>query len=408
MVSRLIFPVLIIALWHGNGAYVHAGTKIVVNRGAHESVREAAYGEAKVNWNDDDADDDTVCTECYAAMELQYYLRKATGKHEDFTIADDDLPVEGPMILVGGPQSNAASKRWLTALGVEEKQLAELGPQGYILRSAEIDNRRIVLLAGGRRVGTLYAVYDFLHRLGCRWFAPGEANEEIPPVSEIPPINAAERPAFVSRGFDAWHDRVPTDFMVWMARNRLNCWCVEQSNHPLLRKLGIKMGWGGHPSLSMFLGPELPYPYAHARFPAYKDKPADPYPIGTDFRGDVDGDGILTYFEAHPDWYSWKQGRRIPGIRGEVGANYCTSNADATTEFMKNFVQAIVDGPAQDAEIIRFWMLDAGQWCDCNACKALGTPTDRNFLLVDRLANDLEKARSSGRIHRDVMLRFLA
>jgi hypothetical protein len=385
-----------------------AKTTILLNFGPFHSVQEAAHSEANVNWNDADLRDDAACTECFAALELQHYLRKATGNEEDFGIQNAETAAEGSLILVGGPSSNPTTKRSLAILGLTDDSLASLGAQEYCLKSVDHQGRRVVLLAGGQRIGTLYAVYDFLHRLGCRWFAPGELNEDIPRVKQIPDLSVSERPAFVSRGFDAWDGRASTDFLLWMARNRLNYWCVEQDNHPLLRKLGIQMGWGGHPSLSTFLGPNLPYPYAHARFPAYKDKPADPYPVSREYQGDANGDGQLTYFEAHPEWYALKQGKRIPGIRGDIGTNYCTSNADATTEFMKNFIQAIVEGPAQDAEIIRFWMLDFGKWCDCSSCKALGSPTDRNLLLVRRLVNEIKKARSNGRIHREVVVRFLA
>ena len=52
---------------------------------------------------------------------------------------------------------------------------------------------------------------------------------------------------------------------------------------------------------------------------------------------------------------------------------------------MKNFVQAIIDEPCKDADIVRMWTIDHGKWCRCSKCKALGTPTDRNLLLVHRL-----------------------
>jgi hypothetical protein len=52
---------------------------------------------------------------------------------------------------------------------------------------------------------------------------------------------------------------------------------------------------------------------------------------------------------------------------------------------MKNFVQAIIDEPCKDADIIRMWTVDHGKWCQCSTCKALGTPTDCNLLLAHRL-----------------------
>ena len=48
-----------------------ADTAILVNFGAHPSAEVAGHAEARVNWLDAERDDDTVCTECFSALELQ-------------------------------------------------------------------------------------------------------------------------------------------------------------------------------------------------------------------------------------------------------------------------------------------------------------------------------------------------
>ena len=53
---------------------------IVVNMGKYSSAESAAGDEANVNWRDVDAMDDTVCTECFAAMDLKRYLEKMRGE----------------------------------------------------------------------------------------------------------------------------------------------------------------------------------------------------------------------------------------------------------------------------------------------------------------------------------------
>jgi len=102
------------------------------------------------------------------------------------------------------------------------------------------------------------------------------------------------------------------------------------------------------------------------------------------------------------------KGKRVPGIRGAFGTNYCTSNPHATDELMKNAVQDLIDGKFRDADIVRFWTLDAGKWCQCPACKALGIPTDRSLLLVHRFAQEVKKAQAAGKINRKIVVRFLA
>lgn len=111
----------------------------------------------------------------------------------------------------------------------------------------------------------------------------------------------------------------------------------------------------------------------------------DPYQRSQQYQGDADDDGQLSFFEAHPEWYALVSGKRVPGLRKSdpaFGTNYCTSNSEATAELMKNHVQALIDGPYAGADVVRFRTLDVGKWCQCDRCQALGTPTDRNLLLV--------------------------
>ncbi len=388
-----------------------AATSIAVNFTPHPSAKAAGHAEATVNWLDAAHTDDTVCTEAFAALELQRYLRRLTGRADDFRIVDDDgEPPEGHLLLVGGPGSNALTRKWLDHLDVGASKLMFLGPQSYRIRTARIAGRRVLAIAGARRVGTLYGVYGFLHRLGCRWFAPGKLHEHVPHIDRIPDINAAEAPSFLTRGFHAWEDRAPREFLLWMARNRLNYWCVEQSSHPLLHKLGIQMAAGSHDSQSRFLNPYAAYPYDHPRFRGDETKPKDPHPPSDDFRGDADRDGALSLFEAHPEWFPLVAGRRVPGLqrdRPTHGTNFCTSNPNAAGEFIRRFADAIAEGPYRDASIIRLWMADGGKWCRCAACGALGTPTDRYLRLVHRLERAIRKARADGRIARPITIRFL-
>jgi hypothetical protein len=202
-----------------------AGTTIAVNVGNYPSAEAAARAEASIDWLNAKTAEGAACTQCFAAMELQRCLRRMTGRSDDFPIVADDKAPDGDLIIVGGPAANAAAKGRLTELETKPQDLEDLGPEDYIIKSTDVKARRsTVLLAGGGRVGTLYAAYDLLYRLGCRWFAPGEPHEELPKLEldRLPRIAVTERPAFVTRGFHAWQDRGNPDFLLWMARNRLN------------------------------------------------------------------------------------------------------------------------------------------------------------------------------------------
>ena len=375
---------------------VAAPITIVTNLGKYADAQTAAHDEASVNWLDADQTDDTICTECFAAVELQHYLRKMTGRGEDFVIVDDGGKLTGDAIVVGQAQAIA--------------DVAELGREGCRIVRTRRQGKEALAVVGGSRIGTLYGVYDLLHRLGCRWFAPGEVHEAIPShaLDALPDLDVTETPKFFTRGFHSWENRGNPDFLLWMARNRLNYWCVEQTPHSLLHKLGVQMSCGGHVAQSMFLNPPSAYPYDHPRFEGDEKRPRDPYPVSESCQGDANKDGRLSYFEAHPEWYAWVKGERIPGVRGGGGTNYCTSNERATTEFMKNFVECLATGQWNGAGVVRFWTLDGGKWCQCEKCKALGIPTDRNLLLVHRLDQEIKKARAEGRINRPIIIRFLA
>ena len=398
------------ALAVARGAPARPRMAIVADWGRHPSAKAAAA--AKVDWLDADTTDDAACTEAFAALELQRCLRTMTGRADDFAIRNARTPEDRPQggLFLASLTRQAPEQRRALArlLGVDAKRLDALGREGYCIRTVKEGGRRSIHVVGGSRVGTLYGAYDLLHRLGCRWFAPGEAHEVVPRIGAIPDVEATETPSFRTRGFHAWEDRGDPEFLLWMARNRLNYWCVQQSDHPLVWKLGIQMSCGGHTAQSFFLNPYHAYPYDHPRFKGDEKRPKDPYPPSDAFRGDADKDGKLSNFEAHPEWFALVGGKRVPGYRGEFGTNYCTSNPHATTEFMKNYVQALVDGRYKDAAVVRFWTLDGGKWCQCAACKALGIPTDRNLLLVHRLDQEIKKARAAGRIHRPIIIRFLA
>ncbi|MBN2296806.1 MAG: DUF4838 domain-containing protein [Pirellulales bacterium] len=394
------------------GCTVADPVHIVVDCGDHSSAEKAGQAEADVDWLDGDITDDTICTQCFAACELQRILRKMTGRPDDFTIVDDNrCPAKGELILIGGPESNVVSRRMAAGLGIDARQLGGLGRDGYFIKTTDLENRRVTIVAGGSRSGTLYGVYDMLHRLGCRWFALGGKNEQIPDAKWNPRFNVSEKPSFDTRGFYIFEKRGNKNIWLWMARNRLNEWSVKVDNPPLLHKLGILLTCGSHDAQQLFLGPESRYPYNHAKFDKDQDKPADPYPISDEYQGDANADGKLSYFEAHPEWYALVNGKRIPGIGGRdgmFGTNFCTSNQHACDEFMKNYVDAMVDGIYRGAKIVNFWTLDVGKWCSCQKCKALGEPTDRNLLLVHRLDREIKKEQADGRLPYSIQIRFLA
>lgn len=128
-----------------------AATAIVVDAGPFPSAEAAATGEESVDWSDPASDAARACTECYAAVELQHYLRKMTGTADDFAVADDAVMPDGALILVGMPREGAPTAPLAEALGVAPAGLTQLGPEGYRIRKDSANGRDVLLIAGAGR-----------------------------------------------------------------------------------------------------------------------------------------------------------------------------------------------------------------------------------------------------------------
>ncbi len=385
-----------------------ADPSIVTPIGSFQNSVAAAGGEESLPWDGSRARDEYACTAAFAASELQHYLCRCTARWTSFPVVADAAVPAGDLILLGGPGDNAAVRQLVSEGVLDASGVDSLGPEDYIIRSVSQETRAILWIAGGGRVGTLYGAYDYLYRLGCRWFAPGTLHEEVPAWQRVPLTgwNVREHPAFAIRGFYVWQNRGNEQFFLWMARNRLNLWAAEEDHHPFLRKLGMQLTWGGHNVGYQFLLPDAPYPYDHSQFAEKSPLPPDPYPVSPQFQGDSDRNGVLSYVEAHPEWYGMLDGKRSRRL-GNGGVNYCTSNPYATTELVKNAVVELSDGEARDADLFNCWTVDVGRWCECDTCRALGTPTDRYLRFVQSFDQGIKRAQAEGRIRRPVRLMFL-
>jgi hypothetical protein len=81
---------------------------------------------------------------------------------------------------------------------------------------------------------------------------------------------------------------------------------------------------------------------------------------------------------------------------------------DANRELAKNMVQALIDGSWKNTDIVNFYMLDNGKWCECDNCKKQGELSDRLFDIIYVMQKEIKKARKEGRLNRNVLLATLA
>jgi hypothetical protein len=93
----------------------------------------------------------------------------------------------GALVLIGRSAITDGLK-----LGIPYESL---GPEGFALKTAG----EHLVIAGGRQRGTMYGVYTFLEKLGCRWFARDASR--IPKLRTIvvPALDETQKPAFEYR-----------------------------------------------------------------------------------------------------------------------------------------------------------------------------------------------------------------
>lgn len=153
-----------------------------------------------------------------AAAELRRYVRLITGA--ELPVVSDERPPAGPLILVGTNRLTAQRPEW----GIPSGLTPKLREEGFVI----LCRGDCLLLAGndaGPYYGTRYAVVEFLHQLGVRWFMPGEFGEVIPHATTLsfPETEVRQRPDFVMRNY--WQhsrDKMGEEDMEWKIHHKMN------------------------------------------------------------------------------------------------------------------------------------------------------------------------------------------
>jgi len=232
--------------------------------------------------------------------ELQRFIEEMSGAH--LPIVTDEQKPSGNLIVVG-------KSDYLDSLGLQIP-FASLGNEGFAIKTAGSH----LVIAGGRQRGTMYGVYTFLEKLGCRWFAvdvsriPKLANITVQQLDEI------HKPAFEYREpyFTEARDRD------WAARNKMN---------------------GNVLNLDASTGGKIVY-------------------SGTSFYGLIPPE---QYFKEHPEYFALVDGRR----RAEA-AQICLTNADVLRLSIEKVLQDLQRRP--QANIFRVEQNDFWGWCECENC----------------------------------------
>jgi hypothetical protein len=297
--------------------------------------------------------------EQFAAEELARYLHQMTGAAFPIRIADHQVRTASSLII---------GKRALEQMH-EPEIPPDLGDDGFIVRVSAHQ----VALSGNTDRATLYAVYAFLENLGCRWFAPnfdfyGAATGEYVPHRTAPELairSTVERPAFRWRKLYVEEGRSHNahnlaQLVEWMPKARMNVLDIPADYQhqgrtrwdnwrdalvPELHKRGLLIEVGGH-GYQTYLPPEK-------------------------------------YIDQHPDWFGMHDGQRS---RQDFEV-FATSNPDAVRTLIENIRAYLAAHP--EIDIFDLWPPDGARWSEAPADTALGSPSERQALLLNEVARQL-------------------
>lgn len=202
-------------------------------------------------------------------------------------------------------------------------------PEGYRIRS---DGKKVWLLAR-TELGLQHAIYDFLESLGCRWYFPDPVWTVIPRAPTlVVNLDRVAAPAFGFRriwyGWGPRTNKLSVDYQNWLKHNR---------------QLGHFQVACGH---------------------SYDDHIS------------------RSHFAEHPEWFSYVQGCRQP-------FQLCTSNPDVQRLVINHVLEIFRKNP--QANMVSVEPNDGDNYCECQACLALGTPSDRVFHLANVVADALRR-----------------
>lgn len=268
--------------------------------------------------------------ERFAAGELRKYLKKICGA--DFPVTDTGKHPEGPMILIGTPESNPLIK------SLDDRVQ-------FSARECEFDSFFIttidqnLILAGANSRSCLYVVYGFLEDdLGVFWPSVFGQEEKVPVKTTIVlgNINRKETASFKYRGYTSAEDLRKIDQMAKMKMNLTGVpyeLCDNQRRWnqllPELQKRGIKIYSSQH-GFHYFLPPK-------------------------------------EFFKDHPEYYALRpverQGKKM---MERVPKQFCTSNQEALNIYVERFIGFMRRHP--EIDLFCPGPNDGYDWCMCPNC----------------------------------------
>ena len=278
-----------------------------------------------------------------AATELAEYLRRITGR--DFPVATTDS-VTGTALFAVGP---GAAKAAAPDLDLSK---ASLGNDGIVLKT--VGEAVILTGAEGAARGTLYAVYEFLEKVGgVRWWTPRAETVPTNSALAVGPLDVRYAPPILYREALATAIRP----LVWEsdAKEPARFAARLRFNGSFYK---LPEAWGGcHATIG----------WCHSFFTLVP--PA-------------------RHFAAHPEWYSL-----INGERRWEKAQLCMTNEGLIEELARAALAQLRANP--HTNIISIDQEDWEGHCQCPGCRAIdkaeGSAAGSLLHGINRVAERIER-----------------
>ena len=284
----------------------------------------------------------------FAAKELRRYVQKISGGALRPVGTDDGKPAIVIGLRSGLPPTDAALLP-PAAKGFDGYAVAVLPASGT--RPARI------VIGSDNGPGAIYAVYDLLERLGCRWFYPPQDphDPEIVPTSDTLVLDegawaAASPMKYRICNGSAWFFEPDSDAALkqldWAAKNRYNAigWQTGGQSSLLAQYEGLR-------DAGLLVELERRAMFLHGPGHSF-----DQFLRAED------------HMSSHPEWFGLRDGKRVP--QANMGAQFCWSNPGARREFVKNARAFITQAKA--VRIFYTIPFDGGVACACDECKRIG------------------------------------
>ncbi len=289
----------------------------------------------------------------FAAEDLRDYLSEATGSYLSLVTDDDVGGFSGRKYAVGRN-------------GLTEGHLGDLDgrhDEAILLRTVD----DTVVIAGNSARADAYAAYRLLHRLGVRWYTPGDWGEHVPRLEAInlTGLEVVRDPSIPIRWMSSVRDSHIEEDVTWAIRNCLS-WVTQSRMHYFEERTGIS--WT--PAM-------LDWPYGYYPHSFQRIVPA-------------------SVLEQHPDMRPMFEGERMlyEGKRD----NFCTSSPEAVDVVAQKALAWFRASP--QSRSFSICPQDGARWCECERCQALDEPlvmenfsrkdmrnvTDRFFTFLNQVA----------------------